>query len=252
MRNLKLILEYEGTAYHGWQVQPGLPTVQGALEASLGRIAGAPVHVTGASRTDAGVHARGQVANFRSGIRLDPPRLRRALNHLLPPDIVVREVVDVPADFDARRAACGKSYHYRILRGEVPSAFERNLALHWPAALDGEAMREAARWLVGEHDFTSFRASHCTAPSPVKTVRAIEVVEAGPRVEVRITADAFLQHMVRIIVGTLLEVGRGRLSPKDVERILAARDRRAASKTIAARGLWLMAVEYRADGCAGG
>ncbi len=244
MRNLKLVLEYEGTAYHGWQIQPGLPTVQGTLENTLGRIAGERVHVMGASRTDAGVHALGQVAHFRSAIRLDPPTLRRALNHLLPRDIAVREVAEVPERFDARRDARGKTYRYRILRGEVPSAFDRNLALHCPFPLDCEAMREGARCLVGEHDFSSFRAAHCTAPSPVKHVREVALCADGPRVDVTIRADAFLQHMIRIIVGTLLDVGRGRLAPKDVERILAARDRRAASKTIDPRGLCLLEVHY--------
>ncbi len=244
MRTFRLLLEYEGTQYHGWQVQPGLATVQGTLQEALARLAGAPVHVMGAGRTDAGVHALGQVASLRADLRLDPPALSRALNATLPRDIAVREAAEAPPGFDARRDATARTYRYTLLARPQRSALWRNLALHVPRALNLEAMRAAGSCLVGEHDFSAFRAAHCSAPTPVRRVTEARLEREGDLVHFVITADAFLQHMVRIIMGTLLQVGEERLTPGGFQAILESRDRRGAGKTLDPRGLCLVRVHY--------
>lgn len=244
MRNFKLTLEYDGTHFHGWQVQPGLRTVQGTLEEVLTRMAGSRVAVKGAGRTDAGVHALGQVASFRAALRLDPPRLQRALNATLPPDVAVRTAAEVPLEFDAQRDAKGRTYRYSLLLGTHPSPLERHCRLFVPYPVDQEAMGRAAGHLRGEHDFTSFCAVQASAPTRTRTVTEARFVVEGPRTDFIISADAFLQHMVRIIAGTLLEVGRGRLTPDGFRAILEARRRSRAARTLDPRGLCLMGVQY--------
>jgi tRNA pseudouridine38-40 synthase len=244
LRRLKLILEYDGTAYHGWQVQPGLDTIQGRLEAALARLAGSPVQVMGAGRTDAGVHAFGQVASCSIDVRLEERVVQRALNANLPADIVVRDVAWVPGEFDARRSARAKTYRYTLLRRAERSALEGRYSLHVPYAVDVEAMAEAAQYLVGTHDFSTFRAGTCAAATPVRTVSRAGWRTEGDLCRFEIVGNAFLQHMVRIIVGTLLDVGRGRRRPGDVPEILAARERRQAGKTAPPHGLCLVRVEY--------
>jgi tRNA pseudouridine38-40 synthase len=244
MPRFKLILEYDGAAYHGWQVQPGLLTIQGLLQEALGRLAGGPVLVTGAGRTDAGVHALGQVASFEAPIALQPQVLQRALNALLPRDIVVLQASQAAADFDARFSARSKTYRYTLLRREYPSAWHAGRVLFVPYSLDGAAMREATGALVGCHDFTAFRAGTCGARSPVRTVLAAGWRLEGDLWHFEITANAFLQHMVRILVGTLLEVGRGRRGAQSLAELLASRDRRLAGKTAPPHGLCLVEVHY--------
>jgi tRNA pseudouridine38-40 synthase len=244
MRHLKLVLEYDGTAYHGWQLQPGLDTIQGELEGALSRLAGTPVQVRGAGRTDAGVHALGQVASCSATLRLDDVALRRALNALLPRDIVVRAVETVPPEFDARRSARSKMYRYTLLVRESRSALQAGTSLHVPYALDLEAMTRGAVVLVGTHDFSAFRAGSCAARTPIRTVTQVAWRTAGELWCFEIVGNAFLQHMVRIIVGTLLEVGGGKRDAADVPAVLASRDRRRAGKTAAPHGLCLVAVDY--------
>jgi tRNA pseudouridine38-40 synthase len=244
MRRLKLVLEYDGTAYHGWQVQPGLDTIQGRLEAVLSRVAGAPVQVRGAGRTDAGVHALGQVASCTAAVRLDDGALRRALNALLPDDIVVCHAETVVPDFDARRSARAKTYRYTLLRREHPSAIDARFSLHVSHPLDREAMAEAAQCLIGTHDFSAFRAGTCAAATPIRTITRAAWRVDGDRWQFEIDGNAFLQHMVRIIVGTLLEIGRGKRGAADLAAILASRDRRAAGKTALPHGLCLVSVAY--------
>jgi len=244
LRRVKLVLEYDGTAYHGWQVQPGLDTIQGRLEAALCRLVGSPVHAMGAGRTDAGVHALGQVASCRLDVRLEDRALQRALNGNLPPDIVVRDVVSVPHDFDARRSARAKTYRYTILGRAERSALEGRYSLHVPWAVDVGAMADAAQCLVGTHDFSAFRAGTCAAATPVRTVNRAAWRTDGDLCRFEIVGNAFLQHMVRIIVGTLLDVGRGRRRPEEVAEVLASRDRRRAGKTAPPHGLCLVQVEY--------
>lgn len=244
MRNLKLTFEYDGTNYHGWQKQPGLLTIQGILEACLAKLTGDLVHIKAAGRTDAGVHAFNQIANFKSRLLLPEAIVQRALNRMLPEDIVVKRVEEVPLDFDARRHAKSKTYRYTLLIRPYRSPLERLYSLFIPFPLNVEAMAEAASYLVGEHDFSSFRATGGGRTHPVRHVMDAHFVQEGERLFFFITADAFLKHMVRIIVGTLLEVGKGNLRPKDFKAILEARDRKQAGKTIAAKGLCLMEVNY--------
>lgn len=244
MRNLKLTLEYDGTNYHGWQKQPGLLTIQGVLEEYLSRLAAEPVNVTGAGRTDAGVHALNQVANFKSRIPLSETILQKALNRMLPEDIVVKKVEEVPLTFDARRHAKAKTYRYTLLVRPYRSPLERLYSLFIPYPLDVEAMSEAAFFLIGEHDFSSFRAAGGGTANPIRQVMDARFEADGDRLRFLITADAFLKHMLRIIVGTLLEVGRGKLSPRDFKAVLEAKDRKRAAKTIAAKGLCLVEVKY--------
>jgi len=244
VQNLKLTLEYDGTAYHGWQVQPGLPTIQGALEETVKRISGEEVRVIAAGRTDAGVHALGQVANFRTNKGLALDTWRRALNGLLPSDIVVR-CVDHAADaFDARRSATRKTYRYAIWNAPFPSALERHCVLHIPDPLDVASMVEGATSFVGEHDFSAFRAADDSPPHPVRRVVEARFAQEANRLHFIITGNGFLKHMIRIIVGTLLDVGRGTLGPEDLERILHSKDRQGAGRTAPPHGLCLMEVMY--------
>lgn len=244
MRNLRLLIEYDGSAYAGWQVQPNRPTVQGTLQAALKRLTGTPVRVGGAARTDAGVHAAGQVTTFTTESPHTCATFHRALNALLPRDIVVREVAEVPLTFDARRSATGKTYRYTLLVRADPSPFHRSWTLHVPPPLDVAAMGKAAEALLGRHDFSAFRSSSCEAPHPVRTVWEARFLEDPPFWHFRISAEAFLQHMVRSIVGTLLEVGRGRRPPEEVAAILASRARARAGPTAPPHGLCLEKVHY--------
>ena len=244
MARFKLILEYDGAAYHGWQIQPALLTIQGLLQEALGRLAGGPVLVTGAGRTDAGVHALGQVASFEAPIALSPRVLQRALNALLPRDIVVLQATEAAPDFDARFSARSKTYRYTLLRREYPSAWHAGRVLFVPYPLDDAAMVAATEAIVGCHDFSAFRASTCAAKSPVRTVHDARWRLEGDCWHFEITANAFLQHMVRILVGTLLEVGRGRRSAESLAELLVARDRRRAGKTAPPHGLCLVEVQY--------
>lgn len=244
MQNLKLTVEYDGTAYHGWQIQPGLPTIQGVLQEIVKRISGEDVAITGASRTDSGVHALGQVANFRTQKDLAPDRWQRAFNGLLSPDIVIRRVETTPEDFDARRAAKEKTYRYAILNAPYPSALERHWLLHIHEPLELASMGEAAAILIGEHDFSSFRAADGGDRNPVRHVQEASLRSHGNRIDFVITANGFLKHMIRIVVGTLLDVGRGKTTPDDFRHILQSRDRQQAGRTAPPHGLCLVHVGY--------
>ncbi len=245
MPTFRLTIEYDGTDYHGWQVQPGVRTIQGVLQEAMARIIGRPVHVTAAGRTDAGVHALGQVASLRADFRHPPDTFRRALTSLLPPDVVVTRVEEAPDGFDAQRWARWKRYRYTILTRPYPSALERRFALFVPRPLWMSAMADAAEMLIGEHDFRSFQAAHSSAEHPLRRIYAARFHLEGDHLHFEISADGFLRHMIRIIMGTLLDVGKGKLTPKDVKAILEAKDRNHASKTISSHGLCLLEVGYR-------
>jgi len=244
MKNMKLVLEYDGTDFSGWQWQPGRPTLQGALEDAIRRTSGEEIRVTASGRTDAGVHALGQVVNFRTEASLDGRAWSGALNHYLPPQVRVLEASEAPPEFNARHSARGKHYGYIVLNRPAPSPLKRNYAWHVPAPLNFGAMREAAMRLVGEHDFSSFRSSDCDAKNPVRELRRLEIELDGFRIFFSLEASAFLRHMVRNIVGTLVEAGRGRFTPDGVGEILAARDRTKAGPTAPPQGLYLVRVEY--------
>jgi len=244
----KLTIEYDGTDYHGWQVQPGLPTIQGVLEDAVARIIGEPVHVIGAGRTDAGVHALGQVASIRAAFRHPPDTLRRALTSLLPPDIVVIRVEEAPEDFDAQRWARWKRYRYTLLTRPYPSALERRCTLFVPWQLKIDSMAEGASVLIGEHDFSSFQAAGSSADHPARRIFSAEFRSDGDHLYFEIVGDGFLRHMIRIIMGTLLDVGRGKLGPGAVKAILEAKDRKHSSKTLSPHALCLLEVAYKPFG----
>ena len=253
MRNLKATLRYDGTDFAGWQVQPGLPTVQGALMDALQRITGEPTKVTGAGRTDAGVHALGQVANFETPSNIATRNLRRAINSALVPRIRVDELEDAPEEFDARKHARDKLYRYTILLADFPDPLLFRYSWQIRPKVDIELMKQAATLLVGKHDFSSFQGSADTDRSPVRTVLSLDVHGApGPFpndardgfLHVDIRADGFLNKMARNIVGTLVEVGRRKVAPADLKKILAARDRQLAGPAAPARGLCLVSVRY--------
>jgi tRNA pseudouridine38-40 synthase len=240
----KLVLEYDGTNYHGWQVQPNLPTIQGTLEATIHKVARHEVNVTGAGRTDAGVHALGQVAHFTTTARLSAEEWLRALNGLLPPDIAVQALEEVPDTFHARFSAKSKLYRYRIFARVNRSALSRSKILHYPYPLDLDAMEVACRPLIGTHDFSSFQGSSTDNENPVCTITTLTVDRFGDEVIFEVEANRFLKQMVRAIVGTLLEVGRGKLQAGEVAGILAAKDRTKAGPTAPAHGLYLVKVDY--------
>jgi tRNA pseudouridine38-40 synthase len=244
MRTLKLVLEYDGSNYCGWQVQEDEPTIQGVLEQALAKIVGERVRVHGAGRTDAKVHALGQVVSVRLASGLPPEVLQRALNSLLPRDVVVHQAEDAPEDFHARYSALGKTYVYRILNRPVRSPLRLRYVWHVPRPLDVEAMTEAAASLLGSHDFSSFRASGSEVRTSERTIMALTLDREGDEIVLHSTANGFLRHMVRTIVGTLVEVGHGQRTPPEVKRILAARDRHLAGMTAPPQGLYLVQVLY--------
>jgi tRNA pseudouridine38-40 synthase len=262
VRTLRITLAYEGTDFVGWQRQPEGLSVQAALEEALARLQGASVTVIGAGRTDAGVHAAGQVASVAVHFRHDVGTIRRALNAALPAAIRVLDVADAPEGFHARFAALSKTYHYRIANGPVASPFARRWTWHVPWTLDVTAMQEAAGHLAGEHDYAAFRSVGSEVATTVRRLHVSRIVEARPIVAAarqgadphpvfegrllvyEVRGTGFLRHMVRAIVGTLVEVGSGRLRPADVALLLERPDRANAGPTAPAYGLCLASVEY--------
>jgi tRNA pseudouridine38-40 synthase len=277
MRNISLLIAYDGTDFRGWQRQPNELTVQECLESAIERILGAKAHLWGSGRTDSGVHALNQTANFKTDCRIPCRNLVKALNDTLPPTVRIREAHDVNAKFHARYDVRSKTYRYRILQAPVCSPFLWRFVWHYPFPLDGKRMAQAARLFAGEHDFTSFAAvdasgaeeerpgqSQARTASPedggngrqpaahkaergmVRTIFATRILRRSrtSMLIYEVSGNGFLHHMVRNIVGTLVEVGRGKLEPSDTLRILKARDRTQAGPTAPAQGLCLMRVEY--------
>lgn len=243
--NYKLTIQYDGSRYDGWQRQGNTEqTIQGKLEGVLSRLAGRPVEVHGAGRTDGGVHALGQVASVQLPGEQSPAELLAACNRYLPEDIAVTAVEQVPERFHARLSAVGKVYRYRLRLGEVPDVFARKYQYRVAGPLDVTAMERAAALLIGTHDYRSFCANRRFKKSTVRTVHAIELLREGEELSLTFRGTGFLHHMVRILVGTLLEVGQGQRAAETMGDILAARDRQAAGKTAPAQGLCLMQVNY--------
>lgn len=243
-RTLRLVIAYDGTAWQGWQRQAGGPTIQAAIEDAFLPMTGTPVTVMGAGRTDAGVHALGQVASVRYPGRHDAATVRRALNVRLPPDIRVLSVDDAPPQFHARFDATGKTYRYRIVTAEVASPFDRWFVWHLPGRLRTEAMREAAAHLVGRHDFAAFQAAHSTVRSTERTVTRVDLLPTGDGLIIEVQGDGFLRHMVRTMAGTLVDVGAGRREAASMPALLRSRDRAQAGDTAPASGLTLVSVAY--------
>ena len=244
MMNYKLTIRYDGSRYFGWERQPGRETIQGKLEAVLTEMTGEAAEVIGAGRTDAGVHAHAMVANTHLKTQLTPDEIRRYLNRYLPDDICVDEVKTAADGFHARYKASGKLYTYTCWCGELKPVFERKFLTVLDKTPDIERMRSAAALLVGEHDFKSFCGNPQMKKSTVRTVDQIEILQKKDRILFRIHGNGFLQNMVRIIVGTLLEVGFGKREPEDIPAILEARDRKKAGYTAPAQGLCLTRVDY--------
>ncbi|MBI3753238.1 MAG: tRNA pseudouridine(38-40) synthase TruA [Deltaproteobacteria bacterium] len=255
MRNIKFIIEYEGTNYAGWQIQENLPTIQGTIQEKLKIMTGGGIELTAASRTDAGVHALGQAVNFRTESRISPHSFQMGLNALLPHDIVIKDAEEVPPDFDSRRNAKAKTYRYFILNRPYPSAIYKNFCWHVFQRLDIDAMKAAANLLVGKKDFTSFRAAECDALHSLREILSFSI-ETTPSIppllkgdemgviELEVRGTAFLRHMVRIMTGTLVAVGKGKIKLNDFQAVIDAQDRRLAGMTAPPQGLFLKEVEY--------
>ena len=245
MRNIKLLIEYDGTNYRGWQVQPNGPTLQGMIEGKLALITGEAVHLIGSGRTDSGVHAFGQVANFRTKSQLDVHSIQKALNSLIPPDIVIQRAEEVEESFHARKASKSKVYEYRILNWDLRSAFRHGYAWHIPQKLDLEEMRKATRILIGEHDFSSFRSVGSPTRTAIRRVIRAEWKKGRDGlIWFEIEANGFLKQMVRALVGTFVEVGKGKIDSEEFQKILDSRDRKKAGPTAPAHGLFLKEVKY--------
>jgi tRNA pseudouridine38-40 synthase len=247
MRRIRITLSYDGTNYHGWQVQPELPTVQGTIEAVLAGIEGVPVKVEASGRTDAGVHALAQVAAFDLVNPIPPENLRKAINRLLPRDIRVLSAEETAPDFHPRFGARAKTYEYRILRTEICPPFDRFYVYHHPYPLDEVKMIQLAPLLEGEHDFSAFAAADETdelGRSKVRRIFSSQLAREGDRLIYRVRGSGFLKHMVRNIVGVLLEAGKGNLSRENLEARLVPGSAIAAGPTAPARGLFLISVEY--------
>jgi tRNA pseudouridine38-40 synthase len=262
-RTLKITLAYDGAEFHGWQIQPGLPTVQGTLAVCLKRLTGEDLSPQGSGRTDAGVHALGQVASVRLEAPIPERNLLIALNDVLPPSIRANSIEEVEPNFHARHSAIAKTYHYRIFRQETCPPFLARYVYHHPYSMDEDALIRASRQVVGTHDFTSFAASdpdraariaetqqqagettELSEISNVRTILSSEWVSTGEELIYTVRGDGFLHHMVRNLVGTFLQIGKGALAVDDIARILEARNRSAAGPTAPACGLYLVSVEY--------
>ncbi len=244
MRRIKLTVAYDGTAYHGWQFQPGCPTIEGELNKSLSALLEKETTVIGASRTDAGVHGLCNIAVFDTDSRIPGNKFSYALNQRLPEDIRIRASREVEADFHPRKAASLKTYEYRILNEEFADPLQQRYAHFTYVPLEPEKMQEAAAYLVGEHDFASFCAAGSTAETTVRRIHKLQVEREGSLIKIRVTGNGFLYNMVRIIAGTLMEAGKGRIRPEEVKGILEARDRSKAGPTAPAKGLILVKYEF--------
>ena len=244
MKRIKLTVAYDGTNYCGWQVQPNGITIEEVLNKTLSKLTGENICIIGASRTDSGVHAMGNVAVFDTETTIPPERIAMSLNQRLPEDIVIVKSEEVAADFHPRYCNCSKTYEYHIINTRIPIPTKRLTNYFVSYNLNIDDMRKAATYLVGEHDFASFCNVRTNVESTVRTVTALDILQNGNEITVRITGNGFLYNMVRIIVGTLIRVGRGFYKPEQVKEILEAKERTAAGVTAPAHGLMLMQIDY--------
>jgi tRNA pseudouridine38-40 synthase len=244
MKNIKLTIEYEGTNYAGWQRQKNAVTVQQKLEEAAQKLTGEEIEIIGSSRTDAGVHARGFAANFFTSSTIPPSSFREALNSKLPEDIVILQAEQVSDDFHARYSCTGKQYSYTILNRVQPSALERNFVYHYKRQLDLDAMKIACKFYIGEHDFYAFRSTGSSVKTSVRNINRAWIEKNGDKLKFYVEADGFLYNMVRIMAGTLIDVGIGKVFPQDIAEIIKSKDRNRAGNTAPASGLCLEAVFY--------
>lgn len=244
MRRIKLTVAYDGTEYSGWQIQPNAPTIESYLDKAIKELTGENVHVIGASRTDAGVHAMGNVAVFDTESTIPGEKFTFALNRFLPDSIVIQESREVAADFHPRHCNTRKTYEYRILNTTVPIPQKRLFSWNVTGEIDLEKMRKAATYIVGEHDFKSFCCVRTQVESTVRTIYSLDILEEKNEIVIRIQGNGFLYNMVRIIAGTLVQVGKGKYKPEYVKEMLEACDRTEAGQTAPPQGLTLMKIEY--------
>ena len=245
MRNIKLTIEYDGKDFNGWQKQPNKLNIQGEIERAIEEVTGEKVDLIASGRTDAWVHALAQVANFKiQNMSIPVEKIPYALNSKLKKSIRIQSAEEVDDKFHSRYACKKKTYRYTINNSEQGTAIYRNMQYHYPNKLDAQKMNEGAKYLIGEHDFKSFKASGTSSKSSVRTIYNAEVTQTGNQITIELTGNGFLYNMVRIIAGTLVEVGEGKIKPSDVKRILEAQDRLQAGKTLPANGLMLINVEY--------
>ena len=244
MKRVLLVVAYDGTAYNGWQLQPGTPTIEGELNKALSSLLGEEIRVIGASRTDSGVHALCNIAVFDTNARIPAEKISYALNQRLPEGIRIQKSLEVAEDFHPRHCNSKKTYEYRILNREFPLPTKRLYAHFTYVPLDVELMRMGAKYLVGEHDFKSFCATAAVVETTIRTITDIGVEKDGDEIVIRVSGTGFLYNMVRIIAGTLIEVGRGNYRPQKVQEILEAKDRQAAGPTAPANGLTLVKYEF--------
>jgi tRNA pseudouridine38-40 synthase len=244
MRTIKLIIEYDGTNYVGWQFQPNGVSVQQVMEEALAQLLGEPVKLRSSGRTDSGVHARGMVAAFRTGKTLPLRAFSDGLNSRLPRDIAIREAIEAPEDFNPRSDAVGKHYRYTILNASRRSPLDRYVVWHIPRELDLQAMRQAAECFVGEKDFSAFRASNCNAGTTVRRIDSVAVSRTDDFIIIDVKGSGFLKNMVRIMVGTLVGVGQGAFAADSISGVISAGDRKKAGITAPPQGLCLMEVFY--------
>ena len=244
MKRVLLVVAYDGTAYNGWQLQPGTPTIEGELNKALSSLLGEEIRVIGASRTDSGVHALCNIAVFDTNARIPAEKISYALNQRLPEGIRIQKSLEVAEDFHPRHCNSKKTYEYRILNREFPLPTKRLYAHFTYVPLDVELMRMGAKYLVGEHDFKSFCATAAVVETTIRTITDIGVEKDGDEIVIRVSGTGFLYNMVRIIAGTLMEIGRGNYPPQKVQEILAAKDRQAAGPKAPANGLTLVKYEF--------
>lgn len=244
MKRVLLVVAYDGTAYNGWQLQPGTPTIEGELNKALSSLIGEEIRVIGASRTDSGVHALCNIAVFDTNARIPAEKISYAVNQRLPEGIRIQKSLEVAEDFHPRHCNSKKTYEYRILNREFPLPTKRLYAHFTYVPLDVELMRMGAKYLVGEHDFKSFCATAAVVETTIRTITDIGVEKDGDEIVIRVSGTGFLYNMVRIIAGTLMEIGRGNYPPQKVQEILAAKDRQAAGPTAPANGLTLVKYEF--------
>ena len=244
MRNIKLIIEYDGKGFNGWQKQPDRLNIQGEIEKAIEEITGEKVDLTASGRTDAGVHSLGQTANFKTDSKIPTEKFAKAINSRLKKSIVIKSAEEVDEKFHSRYSVKSKTYRYIINNSENGTAIYRGLEYHVPMKLDYEKMNEAIKYFIGEHDFKAFKASGTSSKSSVRKILDGSARKEGERVIIEVTGTGFLYNMVRIISGTLLDVGLGKIKPENIPSIIESKDRTKAGKTLPAHGLYLLQVNY--------
>ena len=244
MRNIKLVIEYDGKGFNGWQKQPNKLNIQGEIEKAIGEITGEEIELIASGRTDAGVHSLGQVTNFKTNSKIDIDKFPYAINSKLKKSIVIKSAEEVPERFHSRYSVHSKTYRYTINNSRFGTALYRDMEYHFPIKLDENKMQEAAKYFEGEHDFKAFKASGTSSKSSVRIIYKAVVKRQDDRVIIELTGNGFLYNMVRIIAGTLVDVGIGKIKPEEIKNIIEEKDRKKAGKTLPARGLCLLEVQY--------